>query len=93
MRMRWVLATMLLAAPSAGADTLEAEREFHVIDTDGDGAIQPTDAAHSTEYPLLPYVFDAVDLDGSGAIEHDEWGRARFYLRSLDAGGPGVPAR
>lgn len=80
---------LLVVATAVAADSLEAERDFHVIDRDADGAITPAEARRSTRYSLFPYVFDAVDLDGSGAVEYREWDRARFYMRSLDAGGLG----
>ncbi|MBA1147630.1 hypothetical protein H0Z60_11260 [Ectothiorhodospiraceae bacterium WFHF3C12] len=83
-------AVLALLAVPAGADPLESDREFHVIDRDDNGAIELDEAERNTVYPLLAFVFDAVDLDGSGAIEYREWDRARFYVRGLDAGGPGA---
>lgn len=84
-----ILSAVVLAMPG-GYDPLEADREFHVIDSDDSGAIEMDEARRTTEYSLLPFVFDAVDLDGSGAIEYREWDGARVYLRNLDAGGPGI---
>lgn len=79
------------ATPALAANhQLEADAEFRVIDSNGDGAIDRQEAESQTRYSLLPLWFSTLDLDGSGEIEHDEWGRARAYLRSMNAGGPSL---
>jgi hypothetical protein len=83
-----VLSAAVFRPGSGLPDAVAADQEFHVMDANGDGVIDPREAASGTRYPMLPRVFDAVDLDGSGAIEYREWDRARFYLRALDPGTP-----
>lgn len=84
------LSVSAVPAASAAPHQMESDAEFRVIDSNGDGAIDRQEAEAQTRYSLLPLWFSELDLDGSGRIEHDEWGRARAYLQMMNAGGPSV---
>jgi hypothetical protein len=57
---------------TAMPDPAAFNAHFGDMDTDGDGLVSPSEFNAHFDNPEAK-VFDAVDLDGNGRIDHDEW--------------------